>query len=110
MMCISMSSPTPLRIGAWCVDPRTGQMSREGEIVRVEARTVADMARSLGVAYILDGSVRKSGSMLRISVRLVRAADGYVAWSETYDRPAGDKLWVQEDIANEVARALGAAI
>lgn len=72
--------------------------------------TVADMARSLGVAYILDGSVRKSGSMLRISARLVRAADGYVAWSETYDRPEGDKLWVQEDIANEVARALRAAI
>jgi transcriptional activator of cad operon len=72
--------------------------------------TVSDMARSLGVAYILDGSVRKSGSMLRISARLVRAADGYVAWSETYDRPEGDKLWVQEDIANEVARALGAAI
>jgi transcriptional activator of cad operon len=72
--------------------------------------TVTDMASSLGVAYILDGSVRKSGSMLRISARLVRAADGYVAWSETYDRPEGDKLWVQEDIANEVARALGAAI
>jgi transcriptional activator of cad operon len=72
--------------------------------------TVADMARSLGVAYILDGSVRKSASMLRISARLVRAADGYVAWSQTYDRPEGDKLWVQEDIANEVARALGAAI
>lgn len=72
--------------------------------------TVADMARSLGVAYILDGSVRKSGSMLRISARLVRAADGYVAWSETYDRPEGDKLWVQEDIANQVATALRAAI
>jgi len=72
--------------------------------------TVADMARSLGVAYILDGSVRKSGSRLRISARLVRAADGYVAWSETYDRPEGDKLWVQEDIANEVAKALRAAI
>ncbi len=72
--------------------------------------TVTDMARSLGVAYMLDGSVRKSGSTLRISARLVRAADGYVAWSETYDRPEGDKLWIQEDIANEVARALRAAI
>jgi len=72
--------------------------------------TVADIARSLSVAYILDGSVRKSGSMLRISARLVRAADGYIAWSETYDRPAGDKLRVQEDIANEVAKALRAAI
>jgi TolB-like protein len=72
--------------------------------------TVAEMARSLGVAYVLDGSVRKSDTTLRISARLVRAADGYVVWSETYDRPEGDKLRVQEDIAGEVARALPAAI
>lgn len=72
--------------------------------------TVAEMAHSLGVAYVLDGSVRKSDTTLRISARLVRAADGYVVWSETYDRPEGDKLRVQEDIAGEVARALPAAI
>jgi len=72
--------------------------------------TVAEIARSLGVAYVLDGSVRKSDTTLRISARLVRAADGYVVWSETYDRPQGDKLWVQEDIASQVAKALPAAI
>ena len=72
--------------------------------------TVAAIAHSLGVAYVLDGSVRKSGATLRISARLVRAADGYVVWSETYDRPEEDKLRVQEDIAGEVARALPAAI
>jgi TolB-like protein/DNA-binding winged helix-turn-helix (wHTH) protein len=93
------------KISALHVAPPTSSFYFKGK-----RATVADMARSLGVAYILDGSVRKSGSMLRISARLVRAADGYVAWSETYDRPEGDKLWVQEDIANEVARALGATI
>jgi transcriptional activator of cad operon len=72
--------------------------------------TVADAASSLGVAYILDGSVRKSDVALRIAARLVRAADGYVVWSETYDRPLGDKLWVQDDIAREVAKELQAAI
>jgi TolB-like protein len=72
--------------------------------------TVADVANSLGVAYILDGSVRKSAATLRIAARLVRAADGYVIWSETYDRPLGDKLWVQDDIAREVAKQLQAAI
>jgi len=72
--------------------------------------TVADFARSLGVAYVLDGSVRKSDTTLRISARLIRVADGYVVWSETYDRPEGDKLGVQEDIADEVAKALPAAI
>jgi TolB-like protein/DNA-binding winged helix-turn-helix (wHTH) protein len=72
--------------------------------------TVADFAHSLGVAYVLDGSVRKSDTTLRISARLIRVADGYVVWSETYDRPEGDKLGVQEDIAGEVAKALPAAI
>jgi transcriptional activator of cad operon len=72
--------------------------------------TVAEAANSLGVAYILDGSVRQSDAALRIAARLVRAADGYVVWSETYDRPLGDKLWVQEDIAREVAKELQAAI
>ena len=72
--------------------------------------TVAAFAHTLGVAYVLDGSVRKSDTTLRISARLVRAADGYVVWSNTYDRPEGDRLRVQEDIAVAVARALPAAI
>ena len=72
--------------------------------------TVADIARSLGVAYVLDGSVRQSDTTLRVAARLVRAADGYVAWSETYDRPIGDKLWIQDDIASEVTKALRVAI
>jgi transcriptional activator of cad operon len=72
--------------------------------------TVADIAKSLGVAYVLDGSVRKSGAMLRIAARLIRADDGYVVWSETYDRPWDDKLMVQDDIAGEVTKALRASI
>jgi TolB-like protein len=72
--------------------------------------TVADMAKSLGVTYVLDGSVRKSDTTLRIAARLVRAADGYVVWSATYDRPSADKLQVQDDIAREVAQELRAAI
>jgi transcriptional activator of cad operon len=68
--------------------------------------TVAEVAKSLGVAYVLDGSIRKSDSMLRVAARLVRADDGYVVWSHTYDRPADDKLWVQDDIATEVTKAL----
>jgi transcriptional activator of cad operon len=72
--------------------------------------TVADVAKALRVVYVLDGSVRKSGAMLRVAARLVRADDGYVLWSETYDRPLHDKLWVQDDIAGEVAKALKASI
>jgi len=67
---------------------------------------VAEIARSLHVSYVLDGSVRKSGETLRVAARLVRADDGYVVWSENYDRPLTDKLMVQDDIASEVTSAL----
>jgi transcriptional activator of cad operon len=72
--------------------------------------TIADIAKTLGVAYILDGSVRKSGARLRVDARLIRADNGYVVWSETYDRPFDDILMVQDDIAGEVTKALKASI
>ena len=71
---------------------------------------IADIARTLGVAYVLDGSVRKSGIRLRVAARLVRADNGYVVWSETYDRPLHDILMVQDDIAGEVTKALKTSI
>jgi transcriptional activator of cad operon len=70
----------------------------------------AEIARTLGVAYVLDGSVRKSAARFRVAARLVQAENGYVIWSETYDRPLVDKLLVQEDIAGEVTKALRASI
>jgi len=72
--------------------------------------TIADIAKTLGVAYVLDGSVRKSGARVRVDARLIRADNGYVVWSETYDRPFGDILMVQDDIAGEVTKALRASI
>ena len=72
--------------------------------------TVAEVAKALGVAYVLDGSVRKSGVQLRVAARLIRADSGYVVWSETYDRPLHDILMVQDDIASEVTKALRSSI
>jgi len=71
---------------------------------------VADIARSLGVAYVLDGSVRKSGARLRVAARLIRPENGYVIWSESYDRPWTDILEVQDEIAAEVTKSLSASI
>jgi transcriptional activator of cad operon len=68
--------------------------------------TIADIAKALRVAYVLDGSVRKSGDRLRVATRLIRADNGYIVWSETYDRPLDDILMVQDDIAGEVTKAL----
>lgn len=93
------------KVPGFSVPPPTSSFYFKGK-----KTTVADIAKSLAVVYVLDGSIRKSGTKLRIAARLVRAGDGYVIWSETYDRPSDDRLWVQEDIANEVTKALRAAI
>lgn len=94
----------------------TDQLSRSPMLKVAAPRTTAiyktrkaapgDVARALGVAYVLDGSVRKSGDRVRVSARLLRGDSGFVVWSESYDRPATDMLWVQEDIAGAVAKAL----
>jgi transcriptional activator of cad operon len=72
--------------------------------------TDAQVGKALNVAYVLDGSVRKSGNTLRVSARLIRADDGFVVWSQTYDRTWADKLMIQDDIASEVSKALKASI
>jgi TolB-like protein len=71
---------------------------------------VAEIAHTLGVAYVLDGSVRKSGSWVRVDARLTRADSGYVIWSETYDQPMTNILMVQDDIAAAVTKALKVSI
>ena len=78
--------------------------------VKGKRSTIADMAKMLGVAYVIDGSVRKSGATLRVVARLIHAENEYVVWSETYDRPLDDILKVQDDIAGEVTKALRASI
>jgi transcriptional activator of cad operon len=71
---------------------------------------VADIAKALGVVYVLDGSTRQSGNSIRIAARLVRAENGYVIWSETYDRPFANRTALQDEVASKVANALGASI
>ncbi len=66
----------------------------------------ATIARTLGVSHLLEGSVRRSGSRLRISAKLVRASDGSQLWSETYDRNLEDIFKVQDEIAGAVVAQL----
>ncbi len=87
------------------------------EGLRVAARTSCfafkgkrDDLRAIGeqldVASVLEGSVRRSGARLRITVQLVRAADGRALWSERYDREMTDVFEVQDEIANAIATRL----
>jgi TolB-like protein/Tfp pilus assembly protein PilF len=67
---------------------------------------VREIGRELGVSTLLDGSVRKAGTRLRITVELVDAGDGFQIWSESYDRELRDIFAIQEEIARTVAQAL----
>jgi len=67
---------------------------------------VREVGRKLGVATVIEGSVRKSGNRLRVNAQLVSAGDGYELWSESYDRELADVFAVQEEIARSIAAAL----
>ncbi|MEO7477655.1 MAG: hypothetical protein ABIT64_00290 [Lysobacteraceae bacterium] len=64
------------------------------------------IGKKLGVANLLEGSVRRDGDRARITAQLLRASDGTQLWSQTYDRTMKDTLAVQLDIATQVAAAL----
>ncbi len=64
----------------------------------------------LGVAHLLEGSVRKSGDMIRVSAELIDTADGSTQWSERYDRPYKDLFALQDEITHAVAGALRAKL
>jgi TolB-like protein len=68
--------------------------------------TVPEIARTLAVANILEGSVRKSGNHLRVTTQLIRADNGEHLWSETYDREQEDVSKIQDDIARAVVDKL----
>jgi TolB-like protein len=68
--------------------------------------TVAEIGQALKVANVLEGSVRKAGNKVRITVQLVRADNGYHLWSATYDRDLKDVFKVQDDIARVVVDKL----
>jgi len=65
-----------------------------------------EVGTKLGVATVLEGSVRRSGEQARITAQLVRVSDGFHLWSETYDRTLADSFAIQHEIAEKVAGAL----
>jgi len=67
---------------------------------------IAEIARQLGVAYVVEGSVRKAGERVRITAQLIKAADGFHVWSDTFTRDLKDIFAVQDEIAALVAENL----
>jgi non-specific serine/threonine protein kinase len=67
---------------------------------------VREIGRRLGVATVVEGSVRRAGDRLRVTVQLIDVADGYHRWSERWDREVADVFAIQDEIAESVARSL----
>lgn len=69
-----------------------------------------EIGRRLGVAYIVEGSVRQTGNRLRVTAQLISVEDGFHLWSKTYDRTLKDVFAIQENIADSVASELEARL
>jgi TolB-like protein/Tfp pilus assembly protein PilF len=73
-------------------------------------RNLPEIAQTLGVAFVLEGSVRQSGEKVRISVQLTDARNGTVAWEESYERELADVFAIQSDIVKRILSELQATV
>src|SRR5438132_3198926 len=87
------------------VASRTSAFSFKGKGVDIPT-----VAQKLNVATVLEGSVRKSGTRVRVAAQLIEVATDSHLWSETYDRELDDIFAVQDDIAQSVVKELRAAL
>ncbi len=67
---------------------------------------LSEIAKTLGVAYVVEGSTRRAGDEVRITAKLIRTVDGVQVWSQSYDRPVQNVLEIQSDIAEKISEAL----
>lgn len=89
------------RVSGLKVPARTSSFAYRGRAVDI--RTIAS---ELGVATVLEGSVRADGERLRVGVQLIDAGSGFTIWSESFDHTLGDLLALQDDLAAAIANAL----
>jgi TolB-like protein/DNA-binding winged helix-turn-helix (wHTH) protein len=68
--------------------------------------TVAQIARELGVGYLLEGSVRRGGDRVRVTAQLIQAGEQTHLWAETYERPLTDVLTIQREVAEKITHSL----
>ena len=92
----SLASEKSLKVAG-----RTSSFAFKGE--NDDLRRIGE---ALGVAHILEGSVRKSGSQIRITAQLIQVDNGFHLWSETYDRELTDIFAIQDEIAKEILKQL----
>ena len=89
------------KIRALRVASRTSAFAFKGK-----SEDISEIGKKLKVATVLEGSARKMGSKLRVMAQLVNVADGYQLWSERYDRQLEDVFAIQDEIAENIVKAL----
>jgi len=85
------------KVDGLLVTSRTSSFAFKGKNIDIR-----EIGRQLGVKTLLEGSVRKYGSRVRVTAQLINADDGYHKWSETYDRDLEDIFSVQDELANSI--------
>src|SRR6266480_3250275 len=93
------------KVGALHVAARTSCFAFRGTSIDVR-----EIGRRLGVEALLEGSIRKAGNRVRITVQLIDARNGYHLWSERFDREIEDIFAIQDEIARSVIDALGLSL
>src|SRR5205823_4943087 len=93
------------RLGELHVSARSSSFAFRG--TSVDAR---EIGRRLGVDALLEGSIRKAGKRVRITVQLIDSRQGYHVWSERFDREIDDIFAIQDEIAQRVIQALGLSL
>lgn len=93
------------RVPELLVTARTSAFHFKGQDIPIPR-----IAEQLGVAHVVEGSVRRDGDRLRVTAQLIRAEDGFHLWSQNYDRGTADTFGVQTDIAQEISSALGVVL
>ena len=83
------------------VAARTSAFSYKGKDTKID-----QVGKELGVAHVLEGSVRTAGNRIRVTAQLVKTEDGFHLWSETYDRTLDDVFAIQDEISGAVVDAL----
>jgi TolB-like protein/DNA-binding winged helix-turn-helix (wHTH) protein/tetratricopeptide (TPR) repeat protein len=79
---------------------------RSASAFRDKRTDVREIGRVLGTTHVIEGSLRRSGNAMRVTVQLVATRDGYNVWSGSYDTASTDVIQVQEDVARSVANSL----
>src|SRR6185436_8161204 len=73
---------------------------------KLTKKTIAEIGRELGVSYVVEGTVRRAGTRVRVTAQLIQVADQTHLWTQSYERNFDDILILQSDVAQAIAKEI----